>query len=319
MGGPECCTGFTPFYLNYGREPAVPADLLTPATSPEAAGAGGSMAGDALVTRLRTALDEAKAALATAKEKQAEYADRSRADAPEYKRGDMVLLSTEHLRWTAPGVRKWDRLWTQPLMVLSRVGEVSYRLALPTGVRMHDTFHASLLRPYKRSTRFAGREVPQGGFLPTMTEADRQLCSLLGFVDFCREDGVPQYQVHWVGEWGAEALTWEPARRLQTDLGPELFARLVKAYEDGAPPALPLAEPGSAGQAVPTARRTLPAADPQAEPVEEFPVLAFTNERRLRGVRQFLVHWGGQPPSRHWSGQISLLGASAHAARGFGS
>ncbi len=76
-------------------------------------------------------------------------------------------------------------------MVLSRVGEVSYRLALPAGVRMHDTFHASLLRPFKRSERFAERGVPFGGYLPTMTEADRQLCELHGFVDFRRVDGVP--------------------------------------------------------------------------------------------------------------------------------
>ena len=200
---------------------------------------------DELQARLRTALDRAKAALAIAKEKQAEYANRSRADAPEYQRGDWVLLSTEHLRREAPGVRKWDRLWTQPLMVLDRVGAVSYRLALPAGVRMHDTFHASLLRPFKRSERFSERELPPAGYLPTLTEADRQLCNLHSFVDFRRIDGVPQYQVHWVGEWGDKTLTWEPARRLQADLGKALFDQLVQAYQDGAPPALPLVVPGS--------------------------------------------------------------------------
>ena len=295
---PNRSTGFTPFYLNYGREPMVPADLLSPAGEPAAGGASGSAAADELAARMRRALDRAKAALATAKEKQAEYANRSRADAPEYKRGDWVLLSTEHLRRDAPGVRKWDRLWTQPLMVLSRFGEVSYRLALPAGVRMHDTFHASLLRPFKRSETFAGREVPQGGYLPTMTEADRQLCDLHGFVDFRRVDGVPQYQVHWVGEWGDKSLTWEPARRLQIDLGKELFGRLERAYRDGAPPALPLATQGNPGRAVPRARRTLPARDPQAEPEEEFTVRAFVDTRRSRGgVLEYLVHWDGDFPA----------------------
>jgi hypothetical protein len=183
-------------------------------------------------------------------------------------------------------------------MVLNRVGEVSYRLALPAGVRMHDTFHVSLLRPFKRSKDFAEREVPQGGYLPTMTEADRQLCDLHGFVDFRRADGVPQYQVHWVGEWGDKSLTWEPVRRLQIDLGTELFGMLEKAYRDGAPPALPLATQGSPGGSVPRARRTLPARDPQAEPEQEFTVRAFVDTRRSRGgVLEYLVHWDGDFPA----------------------
>ena len=247
---PNRSTGYTPVYLNYGREPLVPADLLSPAATP-ATGAGGSAAAEELAARLRGALERAKDAIRLAKEKQAEYANRSRADAPEYKRGNWVLLSTEHLRRNAPGMRKWDRLWTQPLMVLDRVGEVSYRLALPAGVRMHDTFHASLLRPYKRSEQFPGREVPQGGYLPTMTDADRKLWNLHGFAGFRRVQGVPHYQVHWVGEWGERTLTWEPARRLEIDLGKELFAELVQSYRDGAPPALPLTEQASPGRTEP--------------------------------------------------------------------
>ncbi len=84
---PNRSTGYTPFYLNYGREPLVPVDLLSPAGMP-VAGASGGEAADELAARLRNALDRAKAAIAVAKEKQAEYANRSRVDAPEYKRGD---------------------------------------------------------------------------------------------------------------------------------------------------------------------------------------------------------------------------------------
>ena len=156
-------------------------------------------------------------------------------------------------------------------------------------------FHASLLRPFKRSERFSERELPPAGYLPTLTEADRQLCNLHSFVDFRRIDGVPQYQVHWVGEWGDKTLTWEPARRLQADLGKALFDQLVQAYQDGAPPALPLVAPGSPAGTVPSARRTLPVQDPQAEPEEEFKVRAFTDTRRSRGgVLQYLVEWDGE-------------------------
>ena len=48
-------------------------------------------------------------------------------------------------------------------------GNGVHRLALPAGVRMHDIFHASLLRPFKRSERFSERELPPAGYLPTLT------------------------------------------------------------------------------------------------------------------------------------------------------
>jgi hypothetical protein len=76
-----------------------------------------------------------------------------------YKVGDKVWLSTQNL--TIPGrPRKLAPRRTGPLIVLKVVGPVTYKLKLPRQWKIHDTFHASYLSPY-RETDFHGPNYPE--------------------------------------------------------------------------------------------------------------------------------------------------------------
>ena len=59
--------------------------------------------------------------------------------------GDKVWLSTRYLpvKGTA---RKLSALWAGPFVILSRVGNVAYRLQLPTDWQVHEVFHVSQLK-----------------------------------------------------------------------------------------------------------------------------------------------------------------------------
>ncbi|GJY82290.1 putative nucleotidyltransferase, ribonuclease H [Tanacetum coccineum] len=92
----------------------------------------------------------AKEKLKEARSRQKSYADRHRR-ALEFKPGNHVFLKVSPCR----GVRRFglkgklSPLFICPFEILDRVGEVSYRLALPPQLpRVHNVFHVSLLRGY---------------------------------------------------------------------------------------------------------------------------------------------------------------------------
>nr|GFA21396.1 putative reverse transcriptase domain-containing protein [Tanacetum cinerariifolium] len=93
----------------------------------------------------------AKEKLKEARTHQKSYADKHRRPL-EFQPDDHVFLKVSPVR----GVRRFDikgklsARFIGPFEILDRVGEVSYRLALPTQLsHVHNVFHVSLLRGYK--------------------------------------------------------------------------------------------------------------------------------------------------------------------------
>jgi hypothetical protein len=218
-------TGFSPFYLNYGREPVTPAAFLRGAAADLTARTG-TKAED-VVQRIATALAKAKECIAKAKQEQAEYANRKRVHL-EFERGDWVLLATRNLRRQEEGARKLDYPWDGPLVVTEKVGEVSYRLAVPHNRRITDVFHVSLLKPWKQSDQFGGREEPEHSSYMAGKD-EKQWFDVEKLLGERRRGKKLQYNVRWKN-YSSSYDTWEPADQLRRDLGAKTLDALVKDY-----------------------------------------------------------------------------------------
>ncbi|GJS24509.1 putative nucleotidyltransferase, ribonuclease H [Tanacetum coccineum] len=92
----------------------------------------------------------AKEKLKEARSRQKSYADKHRRDL-EFQTGDRVFLKVSPFRGVKRfGIKgKLSPRFIGPFEILERIGEVSYRLALPPQLsHVHDVFHVSLLRGY---------------------------------------------------------------------------------------------------------------------------------------------------------------------------
>jgi hypothetical protein len=144
-------TGFTPFYLNYGRHPKTPLSLQVPTTddTPEFADYG-TPAVTKFTADLQAAVHKATGMLQAAQNRQKAYADQRRSPDPDYAVGTEVLLSGKHIPLKHPGSYKLLPRWLGPFRVAKRISSVAYKLELPASMaRIHPVFHASLLKPYR--------------------------------------------------------------------------------------------------------------------------------------------------------------------------
>jgi len=106
---------------------------------------------DYAITRAAVLL-QTRERLALAQERQKFYADRhGRANMNTFSVGDKVLLSTKNLPDESVTNLQSSKLrprWIGPFTVLEKIGELDYRLDLPTRMRLHPTFYVGLLKPY---------------------------------------------------------------------------------------------------------------------------------------------------------------------------
>ena len=116
-------TGFTPFYLCYGRHPVNPANLLVGATTK-------NVTAEDWMETLSTDLLQARENLKKAQERQKKYADKKKRPL-ELRVGDQVLLSTKYLNIPGAGPsHKFGPLYIGPFKIVECY-TTAYQLELP--------------------------------------------------------------------------------------------------------------------------------------------------------------------------------------------
>ena len=224
----QASTGFTPFFLNYGRHPHLPLQTamrdLVRSPNPAAA---------ATVEELHRHIEKAKVHLQRAQEAQKRFADRRRTSVT-YEVGDRAFLRLPRSE-LAPALKN---RYTGPFDVIAVPSAVNVQLALPPGLHrsMHDVFHVDRLKKYQPSPELFPTRVQNLRPAPDvvdgveMWEVEDILAERRRQVTIRRRrKAVTEYLIKWKGYNTAEA-TWEPAEALEE--APDVLARYQQRKQE---------------------------------------------------------------------------------------
>jgi hypothetical protein len=179
-------TQMSPFYANYGFHPRFLAEF-TPTNVP---------ASDDFAAHLHEAHERLVENVKQAQNYQARYYD-AKHKSIEFQPGDMVWLNSTNIATSRPSKKlDWKRLG--PFKVLKRIGLQAYQLELPITMRnIHDTFHVSLLEPYKTTP------IPPHGIPPPppplYIKDDQEFYEIEAILDSRRVKNRLQYLIKWKG------------------------------------------------------------------------------------------------------------------------
>ena len=135
---PNHSTGYSPFFLNYGFHPTVPAELIKGNEEIRQETIAN------FIGRMHISWQVARKRLNQAVQQQAKWYD-ARHKLVSYREGDLVLLSTANLQARGTPV-KLKRKFAGPFHITECIGSQSHKLDLPTTWRVHNVFHVSLLK-----------------------------------------------------------------------------------------------------------------------------------------------------------------------------
>ena len=207
----------TPFQLTFGQDPRIPfQEVLPTRMTVKLQDQDYVPAAAEFVRRMREDLDHARQRLKAAQDRMKAYADRHRREPPSFQVGDEVLLSTKHLRFPHSKTRKLLPRFIGPFQVDRVVSPVAFKLRLPKHMRVHNVFHVSMLKPYRRDGSVQPPPPPDiidGEFEyeveTVLAHRERKLRGKKKGKKVTRE-----YLVKWLG-YNDENNTWEPEDNLE--------------------------------------------------------------------------------------------------------
>lgn len=146
----SAATGRTSFWLNTGRYPRLPTDIRSPPLSPDDTAPRSPEAGaDAFYDAYSSRIIAARDALYRSQERIYRTLLREHTtSAPEFKTGDLAMLSTKNLKLHCP--QKFKPRYIGPSEILA-VRSNAYQLRLPARMRdrrIHDWFNFDLLKRF---------------------------------------------------------------------------------------------------------------------------------------------------------------------------
>jgi len=127
-----------PFYANYGMNPRM---------GIEPRRAGKSELAKEFAERIKTVHKEAQAALSKSCNDMMHYADFYRGEAPEYKVGNKVWLSTKNLNVDRPLCKLTERQ-LRPYKIIKIISPNAVKWKLPTSFKIHDVINISRIHSY---------------------------------------------------------------------------------------------------------------------------------------------------------------------------
>lgn len=195
-------TGETPFFVDTGRHPRLPQDLLTeqPLDTPN------ESAND-FAERMANITQLTRDTLQYVQDRQAKYYNEGRRNLL-FNPGDQVLVDIAYLETAAERARPKNKLKFRrsgPYPIVERINSHTYKVQLPDNVRAHDVFNVAALTLYKPNT-IPGRLPPP---LPPVEQPDGSVEYEVESILAHRYQGRGlQYYVKWKG-YSIHEATWE--------------------------------------------------------------------------------------------------------------
>ena len=166
-----------------------------------------------LTKQMEEILEQAKENIEKAKARMKRQAEGHRSQAPDYKIGAKVWLSTENLKLTRASKKLMERQ-LGPYDITKRIRDNALELRLLRSMKIHPVVNISRVKPYKECLE--GQPMFKPG--PVQVTEDREVeFEVESIIDSQWKGRCLEYLVHWKG-YSEEDYTWEPKGNLSNAL-----------------------------------------------------------------------------------------------------
>ena len=182
-------TGYSPFFLMFGRKARLPIDIAYGTNQPQRQTISGFI-GD-MRTVLENVYRQVRDTMGLKQDRQKELYDRKR-HGKFYEVGDLVWLHSSVIPHGAS--RKLHRPWTGPYKIIKKLADITYRVQSCKGRRRRLVVHFDRLKPCSKDMRI-DESVPEQIVSPTVHDSERKSLEQIAppiIYDLEDDDGVPE-------------------------------------------------------------------------------------------------------------------------------